>query len=44
MNREKPRPSFVARWWLLIPLAAFAGLWWVAFFAQARKLWAALLG
>lgn len=44
MKREKPRRSFIARWWLLIPLAAFAAIWWMVFFAQARKLWTMLFG
>lgn len=37
-------PSFIARWWLLIPMAAGAVIWWAVFFGQARKLWGVMFG
>ena len=40
MKGAPPRRSFIARWWLLIPMAAGAVIWWSVFFGQARKLWA----
>ncbi len=41
---KAPYPSFFARWWLLIPMAAGAVIWWAVFFGQARRLWAAVFG
>jgi hypothetical protein len=40
----RARPSFIARWWLLVPMSAGAALWWAAQFGHARRLWLALFG
>lgn len=37
---SEPRyPSFIARWWLLIPMIAGAVIWWLLWLGQARRLW-----
>ena len=35
---ERSRRSFIARWWLLIPMGLGAMIWWAVWFGQARKV------
>lgn len=34
---ESPYPSFIGRWWPLIPLTIGADIWWVLWFDQGER-------